>query len=199
MIQIDPTTKTARECYKIATGSILPRPIAWVSTLSKNGVPNLAPYSFFTVASSNPLRLLFCPQLANGATEKDTLANVKATQEFVINLTNERTAEAMNKSATGLPSDQSEFEYAGVTPAPSTTIKAPYVAEAPLAFECQLFDITYSGKGAVVIGTVTLIHADPAVYDSENGYINLQNLKPIGRLSSNDYCHINDLFQLIRE
>ena len=135
---INPTEISAKDRYKLVIGTILPRPIAWVSTMSKAGELNLAPFSYFTVASTNPLTLLFCPQNSRDNLKKDTLRNVYEVPEFVINLTNEETAEAMNCTATTLPHGYSEFEYAGLTPVASQTISVPRVAEAPVAFECKL-------------------------------------------------------------
>ena len=159
-MKLSPAELTQNEAYKILIGSILPRPIAWVSTMNENGNLNLAPYSFFTVASSRPMTLVFCPQLSASGTKKDTLHNVEAVPEFVVNITNEDTAEQMNMTATVLPPDQSEFEWAGLTPAPSETIRVPRVVEAPISFECRLKRIVTLGEepggGSAVFGEGTM-------------------------------------------
>ena len=108
---IDPNEMNPRDVYKITTATILPRPIAWVSTIDADGVPNLAPYSFFTVAASHPLTLIFCPQFQDNGTGKDTLRNIEAIPEFVVNLTNEETAVAMNQSSAPLPAGRSTCRY----------------------------------------------------------------------------------------
>jgi len=198
---IDPTKISRKDGYKIATGTILPRPIAWVSTIDENGVPNLAPYSFFTVASSQPLTLLFCPQYhADTGQPKDTLRNIEKIPEFVVNLTNEETAEAMNTSSAPLPSGKSEFALAGLTAAPCETVRVPRVAEAPVSYECHLHQIVTirdgNAGGATVFGRVTRIHIRDDIY--QDGYINLQVLKPIGRLAGSGYARITDLFDMVR-
>ena len=132
MTTLDPQRMTQKARYKLATGAVVPRPIAWVSTMDGAGRLNLAPFSFFNVAATNPLTLLFCVQVVEDGAKKDTLANIEARGEFVVNLPDERTVEAMNLSATALPPGQSEFEWAGVTAAPSERIAVPRVAEALL-------------------------------------------------------------------
>ncbi|MEZ4656865.1 MAG: flavin reductase family protein [Caldilineaceae bacterium] len=187
-----------RDRYKILSGAVLPRPIAWVSTIDQEGVPNLAPFSFFNVACSNPMTLMFSVSAADASKQggkKDTLANIEAIPEFVVNLTNEETATAMNLSATVLPHGQSEFAWAGVTPAPSLTIRAPRVAEAPVAFECTLQQIVTIGAAhegsSVIFGEVQGVYLGDDVY--VNSYIHLDAHKPIGRLSGSGYLRARTL------
>lgn len=197
---IQPNKISSKERYKLAIGTILPRPIAWVSTINKEGIPNLAPFSYFTVASVSPLTLLFCPQNPQDDVKKHTQQNIEAVPEFVINLTNEETAEAMNLSATDLPLGDSEFDFAGVTPVASETISVPRVAEAPVAFECklqQLISISEkAGGGTVIFGEVTCIHIRDDIY--VDGYVQLEQLKPIGRLAGAGYTRVTDLFDIQR-
>ena len=127
--KIDPHNR-----YKLMIGAIVPRPIAWVSTLNGDGTFNLAPFSYFTAVCTNPMTLLFCPQYYPDGRKKDTWGNIERLPEFVINITNEATKEPMNLTATTLPPGQSEFECAGVTPVASETISVPRVAEAPISF-----------------------------------------------------------------
>ena len=192
----DPAALPERQRYKITTGTILPRPIAWVSSMNGQGQLNLAPFSYFTVAATDPLTLIFCPQLRGGE-KKDTLRNIEETGQFVVNLTNEATAQAMNLCATDLPPGESEFEWAGVTPAPSRTVAVPRVAEAPVAFECVLDRIVTVGNGASVFGTVTGIHVRDDIY--VDGYIDLAALQPIGRLAGNGYSRVTDQFEIVRQ
>lgn len=197
---LDPNDLRENERYKILTGTVVPRPIAWVSTVDAEGRPNLAPFSYFTVVCSQPMTLLFCPGVVDPNGKKDTLNNIEAVPEFVINLTNEATAQAMNLTATVLPPGHSEFAWAGVTPVPSTKVRVPRVAEAPVAFECTLQQIVTvnngPGGGYVVLGEVQAIHLRNDVY--VNGYIALEALQPIGRLSGSQYAHINDFFSMER-
>jgi flavin reductase (DIM6/NTAB) family NADH-FMN oxidoreductase RutF len=199
---LKPDDLAERDRYKILIGSILPRPIAWVSTMDREGRLNLAPFSYFTVGATIPMTLIFCPQVA-GKTgqQKDTLRNISEVPEFVINLTNEETAEQMNLTAAVLPHGRSEFEWAGLTPAPSTTITVPRVAEAPVSFECRLQQIiTISegeGGGSAVFGEVQCIHIRDDIY--ENGYVKLEKLRPIGRLAGYGYTRTTDTFQMVRQ
>jgi flavin reductase (DIM6/NTAB) family NADH-FMN oxidoreductase RutF len=198
---IDPASLDHRNRYKLLIGTVLPRPIAWVSSMSREGALNLAPFSYFTVASTDPMTLLFCPQIpATSTQKKDTLRNIEEVPEFVIHLPNEDTAEAMNLTATTLPYGQSEFEWAGLTPVPSETIRVPRVAEAPVAWECILQRIVsvsdQPGGGAVVFGEVQRIHIRDDVY--VDGYVHLDALRPIGRIAGAGYTRVTDLFEMQR-
>ena len=198
---INPETLTDGERYKLIIGSIVPRPIAWVSTVDSAGNLNLAPFSYFTAVCPNPMTLLFCPGWSGlRGRMKDTLHNVRQTEEFVVNIVNEETKEAMNLSATEFEAGISEFEWAGVTPAASETIQVPRVAEAPIAFECKLQQIVVvkegPGGGAAVFGEVQSIYVRDDVY--ENGRILPEKLQPIGRLAGTSYAHINDFFEMKR-
>ncbi len=195
-MRLSPFDIPSKDRYKIVTATILPRPIAWVSTISADGVPNLAPFSFFTVASSDPFTLLFsCSHKPDGS-KKDTWVNAEASSEFVVNLTNQATAEAINITATTFPHGVSEFDAAGLTPAPCQTISAPRVLEAPVSFECKLTQIVEVGGNAVIFGAVQMIHIDDAIYDGN--YVNLAAMQPIGRLAGSGYCRVTDLFEMVR-
>lgn len=198
---LKPNELSAKDNHKLLIGTILPRPIAWVSTMDSRGALNLAPYSFFTVGSRNPMTLIFCPLVPGTAeSKKDTLRNIEQLQEFVVNLTNEETAQAMNLTATDLPHGESEFEWAGVTPAASETIAVPRVAEAPVAFECTLQRIvTISeepGGGSAVFGEVQCIHIRDDIY--VDGYVLLEAFQPIGRLAGASYTKVSDIFEMER-
>lgn len=193
---LDPNLMSARDRYKVTSGTVLPRPIAWVSSLDEEGRPNLAPFSFFTVASTDPLTLLFsCSRLSDGR-KKDTWRNIEATEEFVVNLTNEATAEAMNITATSFASDISEFEMAGLTAEPGQRVKAPRVLEAPVSYECRLERIIDCSHYAVIFGRVECIYIADDIYDGN--YVNLQAMAPIGRLSGSDYCRVREIFSMER-
>ena len=205
-MQIDIHTIPEHDRYKLMIGAVVPRPIAWVSTMDATGNLNVAPFSFFNAVCSNPMTLLFCVGMVDRAgTEradgkKDTLRNIEAVPEFVINLTNEETATAMNLTATPLPPTHSEFPWAGVTPIPSSTIRVPRVAEAPIAFECKLQRIVVvndqPGGAAVIFGEVQCVHVRDDLY--ANGRILLEPYKPIGRLGGDGYVRVTDTFEMAR-
>ena len=198
---VDPAVLASRDRYKLLISTILPRPIAWVSTMDSAGNLNLAPFSYFTGVCSNPMTLLFCPSVAaTTGNKKDTLQNIEEIPEFVINLVNEENAEAMNQTSALLRRDQSEFAFAGLTPVPSETIRVPRVAEAPISYECKLQRIvTVSeepGGGAAVFGEVQRIHLRDDLYD--DGVVQLEAFKPIGRLGGSGYVRVTDTFNLER-
>lgn len=202
-MHINPDEISQKDRYKLTIGAILPRPIAWVSSMDQAGRLNLAPFSFFTCVSTEPLILLFAPQSPAAGQQKDSYYNVLETAEFVINIVDEDTAVAMSKTAALLERGHSEFEYAGLLTAPSKTIAVPRVAEAPLAFECTLYQvITFNnakpGGGAAVFGLVQHIYVREDVYDAEKKYVLLDKLRPIGRLSGNSYVRVTDVFEMER-
>lgn len=197
---IKPNDIPAKDAYKLVTGTIQPRPIAWVSTIDPAGNHNLAPFSYFNAICARPMTLMFCPGVAPDGRKKDTWLNAQAIGEFVINLTNEDTASAMNLTATSLPHGTSEFEWAGVTPVASETIRVPRVAEAPVAFECVLREIVVisdrPGGGAAIFGEVTCIHIRDDIY--QNGYVLTDIFKPIGRLAGPSYTRVANVFDMQR-
>jgi flavin reductase (DIM6/NTAB) family NADH-FMN oxidoreductase RutF len=201
-MEIDPTTISYKSVYKIMTGSILPRPIGWISSIDSSGRPNLAPFSFFNAVCSNPPTVLFCSSIrgSDGKT-KDTLNNVRATNEFVVNIVTEELLQAMNASSIEAPPDFDEFNYAGLTLAPSVMIKPPRVKESPIHYECrvkQIIDISDQPGGAsIVIGSIIHIHVDDGVMFGENK-IDLTALKPIGRLMGSGYCRVTDIIEIER-
>lgn len=186
--------------YRLAIGSVLPRPIAWVSTCDAAGRPNLAPFSFFTVAASQPLTLVFCPQIAAHG-EKDTLRNLRGHGECVVNITNADTAGAMNLSSAELPYGESEFAFAGLTPVASAVVRPPRVGEAPVAFECRVERIVDCGdgglgSGSAVFARVLRIHVRDDLFDGR--HIATDRLRPIGRMAGNDYLGLDGVFSLER-
>ncbi len=199
----DPTEHPLLETHKLMIGSIVPRPIAFVSTLSKDGLENLAPFSYFNGICSNPPSIMFCPARRgyDGKT-KDTLNNIRDTEEFAVNIVSEDFAEQMVSTSTDFEPEVNEFEVSGLTPVPCQKIAPPKVAEAKISFECKLNQIVPVGNegpggGFVVIGTIVLFHIDDDVY--EDGYINLEKLRPIGRLAGNMYTRTTDKLEIIRK
>ena len=173
--QIDPAKLEGRAPYFLITSLVVPRPIAWVSTVSAEGTFNVAPHSYFNVISSNPWILHF-----TSTGEKDTLRNVRSTGDFVINVVSRDISEHMNYTSGDLPPDESEFEWAGLTAAPSTRVKSPRVDEAPVAFECTVNDIVAKGNGHMVFGDVVLAHVEESLFTGER--VDPAKLKPVGRL-----------------
>lgn len=190
--QIVPGELTGREPYFLITALVVPRPIAWVSTISDAGITNVAPHSYFNVMSSNPWILHF-----TSTGEKDTLANVQATGEFVINTVSRDLVEEMNFTSGDFPPDESEFEWAGLEEAPSVHVKPPRVARAPASFECKLNDIVSKGNGHMIFGDVVMLHVDEALFNE--GRIDPEILKPVGRLSGSQYSDASaGLFKIAR-
>jgi flavin reductase (DIM6/NTAB) family NADH-FMN oxidoreductase RutF len=197
-MQFNPETTDPTLTYKLLSGTIVPRPIGWISTVSPDGVNNLAPYSFFNAVSGDPPHVLFCSG-KRGSGHKDSAGNALATGEFVVNLVSESTAEAMNLTATELPADVDEFAYAGLTALPSVVVAAPRVGESLVNFECKVvhsYEIE-GGGSVIVVGRVVMMHVADEILD-ERYRIDYGVYKPVGRLAGNSYCRVNDLFDLVR-
>ena len=198
---ITPSEHDYRNVYKLMIGAIVPRPIAFVSTISKDGIPNLAPFSFFTAASGNPPVICFCPvgKSPTGG-KKDTLNNIEATGEFVVNTVSEDFADKMNITSIPYPPGVNEFIEAGLTPVPSDLVKPPRVKESRFAMECKLLQIvTISQRplgGSVVLGEVIRFHVLDELFD--NFRIDPDLLRPIGRMAGTTYTRTTDRFELHR-
>jgi len=197
-----PSSLPWKSVYRILIGSVVPRPIGWISTVDAAGQRNLAPFSFFNAVASRPPMVAFSPTVREtDSAWKDTLRNVRATGEFVVNIVTERLAEAMNLTSTEFPPEVDEFEAAGLTPVPSTVVAPPRVAESPIHFECRVHQIVEVGDepggGALVLGRIVHLHVDPSVLVGEDK-IDLEALRPIGRLSGAGYCRATDVFQMPR-
>lgn len=200
---IDPKKASRKDCYKLLVGSVVPRPIAFVSTLSADGQPNLAPFSYFTAVSANPPTICFAPGRRSADGErKDTLGNIEATGEFVVNVVTEAIGPAMNETAVDFPPETNEFEVAGLTPVPSQVVKPPRVQESPINMECKLYDVVAVGPprhggAALVIGEVVMFHIADELYDG--GRIKVLELEPLGRLSGDDYTSLGKIISLKRK
>jgi flavin reductase (DIM6/NTAB) family NADH-FMN oxidoreductase RutF len=201
-MEIAPDALPRQSIYKILIGSVVPRPIGWISTVNASGQPNLAPFSFFNAVCSSPPTVLFCPMIrSTDGNTKDTLNNVKATGEFVVNIVSEELATAMIATSVEIAAEVNEFELTGLTIAPSVTVKPPRVAESPIHFECKVSQIVEVGNqpggGSVVLGEIVHLHVDERVLIGEDK-INLAALKPIGRLAGSAYTRVTDLFEMVR-
>jgi flavin reductase (DIM6/NTAB) family NADH-FMN oxidoreductase RutF len=198
-VQFDPKELTEKDVYKLLIGSVVPRPIAWVSTISTEGVVNLAPFSFFNVASRNPPML--CISIGPGVgeregAEKDTLVNIRNQKEFVINVVPSSLGNEMQKTSENLPSDVDEFEAAGLTTLESTVVKPKRVKEAPIQMECQLEQVIQLGSDHLVIGRMVRYHINDDYYLG-NYKVDLEKLQPLGRLAGN-YSESREFFSLPR-
>lgn len=199
-MNLDPLSLPVRERYLLLISTILPRPIAWVSTISPEGVPNLAPFSFFTGIAANPMSLCFAPVNDRNGKKKDTLVNVEATGQFVVNLVGEHSAERMNQTSAAYPYGVSEFEKAGVTALPSLKVRPPRVQESLVSMECELIQVVTLAEGALggnlVIGKVLHFHCEDSVWNG--GKPRHQDLKNIGRMEGAWYARTSDAFELPR-
>ncbi|HEX2852552.1 MAG TPA: flavin reductase family protein [Opitutaceae bacterium] len=198
---LDFASLPARDAYGWMTSTILPRPIAWVSTVSGAGVTNLAPFSFFQGVTSSPPTLMFVPVNLRDGTKKDTVRNLEQVPEFVVNLVSFSLAEKMNATSALLPYGESEFGKFGVASAPSDRIRPPRVAAAPVSFECVLDRIVLVGEGPlaanVVFGRILVAHIDDAVLGAD-GKPDPRKLDLIGRLGGESFTRTAGIFSLKR-
>lgn len=187
--------------YKFLIGSILPRPIAVVSTVNENGTHNLAPFSFFNGFSAKPFIIGFAPVRRPGSGEKkDTLVNIEREKEFVVNFVTEQNADLINLCSTEVPRGESEFDFAGLNHIPSEVVKAVRLKESPIHFECKLRDlISYGdqpGAGTLITGEVVKVHVSEEIYD--NGRIITSKWLPMGRGAGNDWFKTSDPVEKVR-
>jgi flavin reductase (DIM6/NTAB) family NADH-FMN oxidoreductase RutF len=187
--------------YRALIGVVSPRPIAWVTTVDSDGRVNLAPFSFFNAFGANPPVVVFSPTLRRDGSKKDTLRNLDAVGEFVVNAAVEELAEKVNATSKELPPGQSEAEHAGLTLEPSTKVRPPRVALSPVHLECRVRQILPIGDGPIaanlVIGEVLLIHIADSVLDGR-GAVDPHKLRTIARLGGDYYCRSTDLFEMER-
>lgn len=196
-MQIDVATTPVVDVYHTLVGVVTPRPIAWVTTIDREGRVNLAPFSFFNAFGANPPVVVFSPTLRRDGTKKDTLLNVEATGEFVVNMAVAPLAEHVNRSSKELPHGESEVEYVGLHTVPSVKVKPPRLAESPVNMECKVYQIVPIGKGPLsanlVIGEVLMMHVADHVLDAA-GKVDPRKLQAIARLGGDWYCRTTDLF-----
>ncbi|MBO0962434.1 flavin reductase family protein [Neobacillus sp. MM2021_6] len=200
MLSIDPASLSERENYKFLIGSIIPRPIAFVTTVSKERVLNGAPFSYFTIVSSNPPMISLSIQRSAGR-QKDTARNIIESKEFVVHIVDEQNVEKINKTAASLPPQQNEIELANLTPVDSVRIAVPGVKEAKISMECTLeHSLELGGLDApgcdFIIGKVVQFHIEDDIYD--NGRIDPGGLAAVSRLAGNNYAKIGEIFEIER-
>ena len=200
-MEIDPRALDPGLCYKLVIGCVVPRPIAVVSTVSPDGQTNVAPFSYFTVASHDPLSLAFCVGGPKpDGSDKDTLRNARPVEEgglgeFVVNIADESYALGMARTGESLAHGESEFDHAGLTPEPSQVVKPPRVGEASVAFECRTTHVIPIGVARLVIGEVLHIHVRDHLLD-DRMRIDPDKLLAIGRMAGNDYVRTRDRFEV---
>jgi flavin reductase (DIM6/NTAB) family NADH-FMN oxidoreductase RutF len=196
---IDPSTIPAQTMYRVLIGAVVPRPIAFVSTMSEAGVLNVAPFSFFNAFCADPPVVGFGPVWRKPA--KDTITNIRATREFVVNIVGEDIAEAMNVCSADFPPDVDEFQQSKLTPIPSLVVKPPRVKESRINMECSLLQIVdFSEKphgGSLVLGQIVRLHVDDEIID-ESYKIDADKLRAIGRMGGPEYTRTRDRFIMLR-
>jgi flavin reductase (DIM6/NTAB) family NADH-FMN oxidoreductase RutF len=205
MTTLDPAEQKPQDIYKLLVGSVVPRPIAFVSSVDAKGVRNLAPFSFFTVASANPPIVCFCPMVRGAVSKglkptKDTLRNIIETHEFVVNIVSEGFATQMNASSAELPPEVDEFLVSGLTPLASDLVRPPRVAESHVQMECRLQQVIHVSTeplgGSLVLGEVLRFHVSASLLD--NFRIDPDKLQAIGRMAGSTYIRTRDRFDMER-
>ena len=200
MLSIDPSSNTERENYKLLIGSIIPRPIAFVTSVTVDGNVNGAPFSYFNIVSSNPPMISLSIQRSGGI-QKDTARNIIQSKEFVVHIVDEQNVEKINQTAATLPSNQSEIELAALTLVESEKIKVPGVKESKVRMECTLEHSLELGESGsigcdLIIGRIVQFHIDEEIY--EDGKINQVGLGAVSRLAGINYAKIGEVFSMER-
>lgn len=190
-LELSPADWPPRQVYFLMTGLVIPRPIAWVSTVSADGTPNVAPHSYFNVVAHDPPHVVF-----SSSGVKDTLRNVRATREFVVNAATMDVVEAMNYTATDFPPGEDELAWAGLDAAPARVVAPPRIAAARAHLECRFVDEVAAGNGHIVVGRVVHIHVDPSCW--RGGRVDPELLDPVCRLAGTRYARLGEVFQLPR-
>ena len=200
-MQIDPKDHSSAELYRLMISTVVPRPIAWVSTHSEAGVVNVAPFSYFqAIGSRPPLLMLSIGQrrYQGQRIDKDTLRNIRSQGEFVVNIVTEAHLDAVNHSAIDCPPEHSEVEELGLATAPSEVISVPRIASCPVHYECvthQILQLGDHGRMSVVIGEVVRFHVDPDLWDAESGTVDVRKLRPLARLGGKLYAGLGEIFE----
>ena len=200
-MQFNPKDLEQSAIYKLLTGIVIPRPIGWISTISEDGIHNLAPFSYFNAVGDDPPHVMFSTVHSN-ISNKDTLNNVLKTKQFVVNMVTEDLVEQMNMTSQPIPSNESEFVLAGLTPIASLKIKPPRVKECKITMECEMvhhysLEDSKSGGATIVIGRIVLFHIDESVL-LDNYKINLETYKPVARLAGANYSKLGEIFSIKR-
>lgn len=200
-MQFDPNQLEQSAIYKLVTGAIIPRPIGWISSISEDNIDNLAPFSYFNLVGDDPPHVMFSTVRGNNS-NKDTLNNVLANKQFVVNMVTEDLVEQMNKTSEAIPSNESEFQLANLTPIASVKIKPNRVKESKITFECEMVHHYFlenhkNGGSCIIIGRIVMMHFDESIL-LDNYKINLESYKPVARLAGSNYSKLGELFSVKR-
>ena len=200
-MEFNPDELHQKEIYKLLTGLIIPRPIAWVSTINEEGTANLAPFSYFNAVGDDPPHVMISIS-RSGHLNKDTLNNILNNKEFVVNMVTEDLAEKMNSTAHPLQPHESEFDFADVNSKPATIVKPPLVAESPVSLECELvhhynLENHKNGGSTIIIGRIIHFHINEDIL-LDNFHIDLTKYQPISRLAGANYAKLGELFTIKR-
>jgi flavin reductase (DIM6/NTAB) family NADH-FMN oxidoreductase RutF len=198
-MELDFEGQHADRAYSVLASLVTPRPIAWVTTLSPDGVLNAAPFSFFNVLGATPPIVGFCPSDRPDGTPKDTARNIRTTHEFVVNLVDETVAEAMNQTAASVPYGVNELDQTGLTTLPSSVVRPPRIAQCPASLECTEWGTLQIGDNRLIIGLVKRVHVRDEFFDAEKLRVRGDLLNLVGRMASPHwYCRTRDRFEMIR-
>jgi flavin reductase (DIM6/NTAB) family NADH-FMN oxidoreductase RutF len=199
-MNLDLNTADKKERYKLLMSSILPRPIALVTTQDDQGIVNAAPFSFFNIMASTPAIVVLGIDSKSPGVPKDTVRNMQLTKEFVINMVSEDIVEKMSLCSTPLPAGEDELKFSGLTAAPSIQVKPPRIAESPINMECRIVEILDIGHDRnIVIGNIVHYHIDDQFYDAQNGYVLVEKLGLVARMHGKSfYLRSHDIFEIDR-
>jgi flavin reductase (DIM6/NTAB) family NADH-FMN oxidoreductase RutF len=195
-MDIDFETLTAYQRYKLMASLIVPRPIALVTTLGPTGVVNAAPFSMFNMMGEDPPIVMLSVNRLHDGGLKDTAANIARSREFVVHLSDEPMAEQMHRCSDRLPADQSELEHVGLHTRPSLRVAPPCIVEAPVAFECTLWETLQTESRQIFIGRVLMLHARDGLVDTETWRVRLQHYHPVARFGASFYIRTRDRFAM---
>jgi flavin reductase (DIM6/NTAB) family NADH-FMN oxidoreductase RutF len=196
-MHVDPAELSPRDAYRLMISCIIPRPIAFVTTLSREGISNLAPFSFFNGVTSDPPVISIAVATKRDGSKKDTWRNIEETGEFVVNVVVPELMDAVIIGAKELPHNVSELDLAGLQTLPSVKVKPPRLAGSPIHLECTLLKIVEVEGTALILGRVAMVHAKDEIV--EGGRVDPRRLTFVGRLGADFYCRVNDLFERKRE
>ena len=200
-MQFDPQQIDQKSVYKLLTGAVIPRPIGWISSISADGIPNLAPFSFFNAVGEDPPHVMFSTVRTNNK-NKDTLNNVLETKQFVVNMVTEDIVEKMNRTSEIVAPDVDEFQLAGLTAISSIKVQPARVAESAITMECELvhhytLEDHKNGGATVIFGRIVMFHVAESVL-LDDFKINLQTYKPVARLAGANYAKLGEIFSIKR-
>jgi flavin reductase (DIM6/NTAB) family NADH-FMN oxidoreductase RutF len=196
-LHFDLASLTARDRYKLLIGTVIPRPIAFVTTVDEQGRPNAAPYSFFNCLSADPPIVAIGVENKADMSYKDTARNVRVTEQFTVNIVDDALLEAMNICAIAFPSEIDELALAGLTAVPGTHVRCPRIAEAPAALECRRYITLEVGRSReIILGEVLGVFIRAGAVDPVTKYVDQQKMDAVGRLGGHGYARTRDQFDL---